>query len=59
VGELANVVKRKLDDVVLKHSGVIIDTPSQFMEQSGFEALTDTIDAFDGNYFLIKLLLYW
>jgi hypothetical protein len=50
LSELAQSVKRKLDDKLLKHSGIIIDTPSQFVEQNGYELLYKAIDEFDGNF---------
>jgi polyribonucleotide 5'-hydroxyl-kinase len=51
--ELAKSVVKKLDDKLVKHAGVIIDTPSQFAEPSGSEMLYQAIDDFEVNVILV------
>lgn len=43
---LAGKVAIKLEDPAIKPAGIIIDTPSQFIDQGGFPILTDAIDLF-------------
>lgn len=49
VSVLAKRVEEKLTDKLVKHAGIIIDTPSKFMDQGGLDLLTETIQSFQGN----------
>jgi polyribonucleotide 5'-hydroxyl-kinase len=48
LSELALSVKKKMSDKLLKHSGYVIDTPSQFVEEKGYGLLYEAIQEFDG-----------
>lgn len=43
---LASKVLKKLEDPAVRPAGIIVDTPSQFMEQNGLSMLTTAIEDF-------------
>ncbi|KAJ3056160.1 hypothetical protein HK097_007884 [Rhizophlyctis rosea] len=43
------VIKKKLEDPDARASGLIINTPSQFVESGGYELLENAVQAFDGD----------
>jgi hypothetical protein len=47
---LASKVWLKLEDPTLKSAGIIVDTPSQIMDQGGFSTLTSAIENFKGIF---------
>ncbi|KAJ1549783.1 hypothetical protein HK096_010478, partial [Nowakowskiella sp. JEL0078] len=52
--KLAGVVKKKIaTDKDVKFSGAIIDTPSQFVEPSGYDLLINVIEAFEVTAILV------
>ncbi|KAJ3126799.1 hypothetical protein HK098_007092 [Nowakowskiella sp. JEL0407] len=55
--KLASVVKKKMDsDEEVKFAGMIIDTPSQFVEPAGYDLLMNAIEEFKGHYYLFLKL---
>ncbi|KAJ3298078.1 hypothetical protein HK104_011191 [Borealophlyctis nickersoniae] len=53
VSRLAQLAKRKLEDVEVRASGMIIDTPGEFAETAGYDLLTHAVDNFGANAILV------
>ncbi|TPX65304.1 hypothetical protein SpCBS45565_g05299 [Spizellomyces sp. 'palustris'] len=53
VERLAGVVSKKLDQVDVRSSGCIINTPRQFVDVDGYETLTHAIDQFGVTAILV------
>ncbi|KAJ3000162.1 hypothetical protein HDV02_000445 [Globomyces sp. JEL0801] len=53
ISQLAETVELKLQDKSIKSNGLIIDTPSQFLEQGGFDILAEAIEKFKVTIILV------